>query len=144
MFLEYYNDPKATESASEDVWFKTGDLLRAGENGSMYFLHRLKDIIKVGGENVGVDELEKLTLQLNGVKEVAVVAKHDPALQEIPAAFVVPKRPAQQDEEGKLVLNHCGEHVSRFNIPRMIRVVDGFPRSLLNRGGKKQIAGNSR
>ena len=139
MFLEYYNDPEATESAFVDGWFKTGDLLRVGENGYMYFLHRLKDMIKVGGENVGVDEVEKVILQLPEVREVAVVAKQDPALQEIPVAFIILKKPMEADAVEKLVLDHCAEHLSRFKIPRMIRVVDDFPRSLLNKVAKNKL-----
>jgi crotonobetaine/carnitine-CoA ligase len=96
-------------------------------------------MIKVGGENVGVDEVEKVILQLPEVKEVAVVAKQDPALQEIPVAFIIPKKQMQQDELEKLILDHCGEHLSRFKIPRMIRVVDDFPRSLLNKVAKNKL-----
>lgn len=139
MFLEYYNDSEATESSFEDGWFKTGDLLKVGENGYMYFLHRLKDMIKVGGENVGVDEVEKTILQLPQVSEVAVVAKQDPALQEIPVAFVIPAEPMEQDAMEKLVLDHCREHLSRFKLPRIVRVVDNFPRSLLNKVAKNKL-----
>jgi len=139
MFLEYYNDPEATESAFEDGWFKTGDLIKVGTNGYMYFKHRLKDMIKVGGENVGVDEVESTILQLPEVKEVAVVAKQDPALQEIPVAFIIPRKPMGQDEMEKRVLDHCREHLSPFKLPRIIRVVDEFPRSLLNKVAKNKL-----
>lgn len=139
MFLEYYNDPEATESSFVDGWFKTGDLLKVGENGYMYFLHRLKDMIKVGGENVGVDEVERTILQLPQVKEVAVVAKQDPALQEIPVAFIIPREPLEQDVMEKLVRDHCQEHLSRFKLPRIICVVDDFPRSLLNKVAKNKL-----
>jgi crotonobetaine/carnitine-CoA ligase len=139
MFLEYYNDPEATESAFEDGWFKTGDLIKVGTNGYMYFKHRLKDMIKVGGENVGVDEVESTILQLPEVREVAVVAKQDPALQEIPVAFIIPRKPMEQQDMEKLVLDHCREHLSAFKLPRLIRVVDDFPRSLLNKVAKNKL-----
>lgn len=139
MFLEYYNDLEATESSFEDGWFKTGDLLKVGTNGYMYFKHRLKDMIKVGGENVGVDEVESTILELPEVSEVAVVAKQDPALQEIPVAFIIPKEPTEQDAMEKLVLDHCREHLSHFKLPRIIRVVDDFPRSLLNKVAKNKL-----
>ncbi len=64
LFLEYYNDPEATASAFVDGWFRTGDGIRLGENGHLYFTQRLKDMIKVGGENVGVDEVEAVMMQM--------------------------------------------------------------------------------
>ena len=139
MFLEYYNDPKATESAFVDGWYKTGDLLKVGENGYMYFLHRLKDMIKVGGENVGVDEVEKVIKQLPQVKQVAVVAKQDPKLQEVPVAFVIPHTAMDHDVLEKLVLDQCREHLSHFKIPRMVRIVDEFPRAVLNKVAKNKL-----
>jgi len=78
-------------------------------------------------------------LQLPEVREVAVVAKQDPALQEIPVAFIISKKPMEHDALEELVLNHCAEHLSRFKIPRIIKVVDDFPRSLLNKVAKNKL-----
>ncbi len=139
LFLEYYNDPEATESAFVDDWFRTGDGIRLGENGHLYFSQRIKDMIKVGGENVGVDEVEAIIMQMPEVAEVAVVAKSDPALDEVPVAFVIPvERPAPEEIETK-VLEHCREHMSAFKIPRHIRIVEEFPRALLNKVAKNKL-----
>jgi len=139
MFLEYYNDPKATKSAFVDGWYKTGDLIRVGDNGYMYFLHRLGDMIKVGGENVGVDEVEKTIMQLPEVAEVAVVAKKDAKLQYVPVAFIIPKKEMDHDALEKLVLDQCREHLSRFKVPHYVQIVDEFPRALLNKVAKNKL-----
>lgn len=139
MFLEYYNNPEATESAFLDGWFRTGDGVRLGQNGHMYFTQRLKDMIKVGGENVGVDEVEAVILRLPGVREVAVVAKKHPALDEVPVAYVIAAEGVNPDELQTRVLDHCREQLSAFKIPRHVCVVDDFPRALLNKVAKNKL-----
>jgi len=139
LFLEYYNDPAATESAFVDGWFRTGDGIRLGENGHLYFTQRLKDMIKVGGENVGVDEVEAVIMQLPEVMEVAVVAKKDPALDEVPFAFIIVAEGANPEGLEDRILDHCREHMSAFKIPRHVRLVDDFPRSLLNKVAKNKL-----
>jgi crotonobetaine/carnitine-CoA ligase len=139
MFLEYYNDPEATESAFVDGWFRTGDGIRLGENGHMYFTQRLKDMIKVGGENVGVGEVEAVIMQLPEVYEVAVVAKKHEALDEVPVAFVIGAEGADLQQLESRILDHCREHMSAFKIPRHVCLVDDFPRALLNKVAKNKL-----
>jgi crotonobetaine/carnitine-CoA ligase len=139
MFLEYYNDPEATESAFVDGWFRTGDGIKLGENGHMYFTQRLKDMIKVGGENVGVDEVEAVIMQLPEVSEVAVVAKKHDALDEVPVAFVIGSKEAKPDELESRIIDHCREHMSAFKIPRHVCLLDDFPRALLNKVAKNKL-----
>jgi crotonobetaine/carnitine-CoA ligase len=139
MFLEYYNDPEATESAFVDGWFRTGDGIKLGENGHMYFTQRLKDMIKVGGENVGVEEVEAVILQIPEVGEVAVVAKKHPDLDEVPVAYVIAAKGTDSQGLEDKVLDHCREHMSMFKIPRYVCVVDDFPRVLLNKIAKNKL-----
>ena len=139
MFLEYYNDPEATESAFVDDWYRTGDGIRLGENGHLYFTQRIKDMIKVGGENVGVDEVEAVIMQLPEVFEVAVVAKKHEALDEIPVAYVIPAEGADPETLEARVFDHCNEHMSAFKRPRYVLVVDDFPRALLNKVAKIKL-----
>lgn len=139
LFLEYYNDPEATKSAFLDGWFRTGDGIKLGENGHMYFTQRLKDMIKVGGENVGVEEVEAVIMQLPEVGEVAVVAKKHPDLDEVPVAYIICAEGVKVDGLETKVLDHCREHMSAFKIPHYICVVDDFPRALLNKIAKNKL-----
>jgi crotonobetaine/carnitine-CoA ligase len=139
MFLEYYNDPEATEAAFVDGWFRTGDGIKLGENGHMYFTQRLKDMIKVGGENVGVEEVEAVIMQMPEVGEVAVVAKKHPDLDEVPVAYVIAAGGTETQGLDDKILDHCREHMSMFKIPRYVCVVDDFPRVLLNKIAKNKL-----
>ena len=137
MFLEYYNDPDATENAFVDGWYRTGDLVHLRENGHFYFAGRLKDMIKVGGENVGVDEVESAIMQVGGIAEVAVVAKYDPALDEVPVAYII----AAGEPEGleEKIFAHCREHLSAFKVPRHVVVMEEFPRAVLDKVAKNKL-----
>ena len=60
LFLEYYDNPEANAKAFEDGWFKTGDMVKMGEGGNVFYQERDKDLLKVGGENVSAREVEDL------------------------------------------------------------------------------------
>ncbi len=72
LFLEYAGDPEATAAAvHEDGLFATGDRVRLGEDGFLYFADRAKEMLKVGGENVAASEIEAAISRVPGVAEVA-------------------------------------------------------------------------
>ncbi len=71
--------------------------------------------------------------------EVAVVAKKDPALDEVPVAFVIAAEGANRQELEARILEHCREHMSAFKIPRHVCLVDEFPRALLNKVAKNKL-----
>ena len=86
LFLEYYGNPDATaESFTEDGFFKTGDRVRIGAGGAIFYSERDKDMLKVGGENVSAKEIEDLCRQVPGVRDVAVVGRSHPTLDEVPS-----------------------------------------------------------
>jgi crotonobetaine/carnitine-CoA ligase len=96
-------------------------------------------MIKVGGENVGVDEVEAVITQMPEVFEVAVVAKKHEALDEIPVAYVIPAEGTDPETLEAKVFDHCNEHMSAFKRPRYVQVVDELPRSLLNKVAKIKL-----
>ena len=88
-FKAYYNDEAATQATKIDGgWVKTGDRGRIEEDGSLTFLGRIKDMLKVGGENVAAAEVEAFLQALDGVKLVQVIGGYDARLGEVPVAFV--------------------------------------------------------
>ena len=141
MFLEYFNSPEGNRAAfTDDGWFKTGDVLRVGREGNLYFLDRHKDVIKVGGENVSAAEVEATIRQVNGVDDVAVVGRSDAALESVPVAFVIATRDgASPDDLQARVLAHCREQLSRFKVPRAVYLVEEFPRALLDKVAKNKL-----
>ncbi len=138
LFLEYASDPDATAKAfTADGLFITGDRVRRGEDGYLYFADRSKDMLKVGGENVAASEIERVVASVPGVGEVAVVAKRHPMLDEVPVAFVI----APGDTEGLegAILAACKDQLASFKQPHEVRFVDSFPRATLEKVAKNEL-----
>ena len=142
LFAEYLNRPEATaESFDGDGWFITGDRVRLGENGWLYFADRAKDMLKVGGENVAASEIERVIALVPGVLETAVVAKRDRMLDEVPVAFVRVE-PADESARAALIATiraACETALADFKRPRDILVVDDFPRATLEKIAKAEL-----
>jgi crotonobetaine/carnitine-CoA ligase len=139
IFAEYLRDPEATAGAfTEDGYFRTSDLLRRRDDGAFLFADRLKDMLKVGGENVAASEIEAVARRVAGVQEVAVVAGPHKMLAEIPIAFVIPTEDAPADLPEQ-VIALCRSELADFKVPREVRLVEDFPRALLNKVAKAEL-----
>lgn len=127
-FSEYYEDPEATAAAIDaDGWFSSGDLLTLQEDGSLSFGGRLKDMLKVGGENVSPAEIEGVLIGHAGVRMAQVVAAPDAHYGEVAAAFVE-RAPGETPSEEELVAL-CRADLAGFKVPRYVRFVDEWPMS---------------
>jgi carnitine-CoA ligase len=141
LFLEYYDNPEANAAAfTDDGWFKTGDLVRLGEHGNLFYSERDKDALKVGGENVSAREVEDVCRRVPGVGEVAVVAKSHDMLSMVAVAFVVkaPDAPAD-DDLAAAVMATCRENLADFKAPRAVYIVDEFPTATLEKVAKNKL-----
>jgi fatty-acyl-CoA synthase len=128
MFEGYYKDPEQTAVAvGEDGFFHSGDLGRMDEDGRISYLGRLKDMLKVGGENVAAAEIEGFLAEHPAIAEVQVVAAPDRRYDEVACAFVElrPGATLTQDE----LIAHCRGRISTFKIPRYLRIVEEWPMS---------------
>jgi crotonobetaine/carnitine-CoA ligase len=136
MFAEYLNKSEATaDSHDADGWFRTGDLVTVHADGWISFADRAKDMLRVGGENVAASEIERVISEVPGVAEVAVVARADTKLDEVPVAFVV----AAGDGEDGLpdrVAAACAARLADFKAPRQVSVVQALPRSTISKVNK--------
>ncbi len=125
---EYYGDPQGTaESIDEDGWFHSGDLLRRDEQGRLVYLSRIKDMLKVGGENVASAEIEGHLLTHPAIHMAHVVAAPDARYGEVPAAFVELKQGAELSEEE--LIDFCIDRIATFKVPRYMRTVEEWPMS---------------
>lgn len=139
LFLEYAGDPAATAAAfTADGLFVTGDRVRLGQDGYLYFADRAKDMLKVGGENVAASEIERVVAGVPGVAEVAVVAMRHPMLDEAPAAFVIPLA-GQDPGLDERIAAACAEALAPFKRPHLVRLVDSLPRSTLEKVAKAEL-----
>lgn len=123
----YWCAGKAAEDGLADGWLHTGDVGYVDDEGYLYVVDRLKDMIRSGLENVASSEIERVLYGLSEVSEAAVVAKPDDRWGEIPAAYVVPKRGAELT--ARQVTEHCDRHLAAFKVPRAVFFVDELPRT---------------
>ncbi|XP_012259397.2 linear gramicidin synthase subunit C-like [Athalia rosae] len=90
MMIGYYKNPKATaETIDEEGWLHSGDLGYFDEDGEIFVIERLKEVMKYRGQHISAIEIETVILSHPGVKEVAVVSIPHPTEDEHPIAFVV-------------------------------------------------------
>ncbi len=138
LFLDYAGDPEATAASfTPDGLFITGDRVRLGEDGSLFFADRAKDMLKVGGENVAASEIEQAIMVVPGVAEVAVVARAHPMLDEVPVAFVIPS--GEPADLAARIARACAGQLAAFKCPHEIRLVDSLPRSTIEKIAKAEL-----
>ena len=89
VFKGYWRDPDATAAAFAGGWFHTGDIGVRDDDGYLYIVDRLKDMIVSGGENIAGSEVERVLYEHEAVLEAAVVGRPDDRWGEVPVAFVV-------------------------------------------------------
>jgi fatty-acyl-CoA synthase len=125
-FTEYYRDPETTASVIDpEGWARTGDLVRREADGTVAFVSRLKDMLKVGGENASAAEIEGYLITHPAVAFAAVVAAPDARYGEVAAAFVVKTAGAEVSEEE--LIEYCMGSIATYKVPRYVRFVDEFP-----------------
>jgi fatty-acyl-CoA synthase len=110
-----------------DGWFHTGDIGALSPEGRVTYLGRLKDMLKVGGENVAAVEIESYLGTHPAVSIAAVVGVPDPKYVEVAAAFLE-LRPGQELTEDEVV-EFCRAGLAAFKVPRHVRFVTEWPMS---------------
>ena len=140
LFLEYFDNPDANDAAFEDGWFKTGDMVRMGSGGNVFYEERDKDLLKVGGENVSAREVEAVIATVAGVAQAAVVGKEHDFLGQVVVAFVIttPEAPDATTLEAEIVAR-CEESLASFKVPRAVYVTDSFPLGTLDKLLKNKL-----
>ena len=99
VFKGYWRDPDATSAAFAGGWFHTGDIGVQDDDGYLYIVDRLKDMIVSGGENIASSEVERVLYEHESVVEAAVVGRPDERWGEVPVAYVVVSSATTTPEE---------------------------------------------
>ncbi len=118
VMIGYYRDDAATERASHDGWFRTGDLAVRHPDGYVELRDRAKDVIISGGENIPSIEVEQALYSHPAVLECAVVAAPDDHWGEVPVAYVVLQDAASATEAE--LIEHVRTRIARFKAPKRI------------------------
>jgi 4-coumarate--CoA ligase len=123
----YLNNEKATaETLTPDGWLKTGDIAYIDDDGYMYIVDRLKELIKFKGFQVAPAELEATLVSMDGITDAAVIGLPDDEAGELPVAFVVAGTPAPTEEEIKA---HLAKTLSKYKQVHRVTFVDEIPKS---------------
>ena len=134
----YLNNPKETEAAFwPNGWFRSGDIGVFDENGYLYIVDRLKDMIITGGENVYPREVEEVIYKRPEVELCAVLGLPDKEWGERVTAFIVPK-PGKtvQPDQLKAFLK---SRLSPFKVPKEFFVVDDMPKNPAGKILKREL-----
>ena len=122
----YFDDPQKTaEALDEEGWFRTGDLGVIGSDGYVRLVGRIKDMIRVGGENVAAADVEAVLLRHGAVKQAVAVGMADDRLVEVVAVFLELKTGESVTEEE--IMNYCRQHLASFKVPRRVVFVRDWP-----------------
>ena len=131
----YYNNPEANARAfTADGWLRTGDLGSLTADGRLRMSGRLKDVFRVGGENVAPAEVEEVLLAHPAVETAQVIGVPDARLGEVGCAYVTLKSNATENE----LLDWCRAKTANFRVPRYLKIVDDFESIGMTASGKVQ------
>jgi fatty-acyl-CoA synthase len=131
----YINNPEANAQVfTADGWLRTGDLGELTAEGRLRMVGRLKDVFRVGGENVAPAEVEEVLLAHPAVETAQVVGVPDARLGEVPCAYVTLKGKASEQE----LLEWCKARCANFRVPRYLKIVPDFEAIGMTASGKVQ------
>ena len=121
----YWSDEHTKENFV-DGWLKTGDLGKI-DDGYLYILGRVDDLINVSGEKVYPQEIERVVKVLTGIDDVIAVPMKHEVFGEVVKLFV--KKSIESDISKTDILTHCIKNLERFKVPANIEFVEDFPRT---------------
>jgi acyl-coenzyme A synthetase/AMP-(fatty) acid ligase len=131
LMLRYWNQPEETARSFHAGWFLTGDYARRDADGYVWFLGRKDDLINTFGYRVSPFEVERVLKGHPDVSEVAAVGEEVGPGKVVVAAYVIARSESKLTPDA--VLTHAREHLASYKAPRIVYVVDDFPRT---RNGK--------
>lgn len=137
VFKGYWRNPEATATAFTDGWFHTGDIGIKDEDGYLFIVDRLKDMIVSGGENIASSEVERVLYEHPAVVEVAVVSRPDERWGEVPVAFVVTA--AESSATPEELVEHCRTQLAKFKVPKAVVFIDALPRNPSGKVLKREL-----
>lgn len=124
----YWENPEATAAAfDEDGWFHSGDIGFLDEDGYLFIVDRLKDMIISGGENVYPAEVERVLATMPGVTDLAIIGVPDEQWGEAVMAVVAPADAAAVTLNE--IRDYAGQHLARYKLPRLLHIVERVPRN---------------
>jgi fatty-acyl-CoA synthase len=133
----YWRAPEETARSFRDGWYRSGDVGHFDDEGHLYVVSRIKDMIISGGENIYPAEVENALLECPEVAEACVVGRPDPRWGEVVAAAIVLK-PGCKLSEAQAMAWFQGR-IARYKHPREVRFLEQLPRSALGKVQREAV-----
>jgi fatty-acyl-CoA synthase len=137
LMLGYWEKPEETARAFAGGWFHSGDVGWCDEEGYLYVVDRLKDVINTGGVVVASREVEEVLFAHPSVSEVAVIALPDPKWVEAVTAVVVVRAGFERDEAA--LLEHARKTLAPFKVPKRVIFAETLPRNTAGKLLKREL-----
>ncbi|MDQ3912305.1 MAG: long-chain fatty acid--CoA ligase [Actinomycetota bacterium] len=133
----YYKKPEATEEAMKNGWFHTGDLATMDEDGFVFIVDRVKDMILRSGYNVYPREVEEAIYEHPGVAEAAVIGvPHEELGEEVRAVVALKEGETATEEE---IISFVKERVAQYKYPRSVLFMDDLPKTATGKILKREL-----
>jgi len=130
---EWWNNPEATKETFRQGWLHMGDMGYIDEEGYLYIVDRLKDMIISGGENIFSQEIERTINSHPAVIESAIIGVPDKLWGEVVHAVIVLDQGYEPKPTGDEIINFCKENLASYKKPKSIEFVDELPRSAMGK-----------
>ena len=134
----YLNRPDATAESITDGWLHTGDVARIDDDGFIYIVDRVKDMVLRGGENIFCAEVETIIFEIEGVAECSVFGVEDDRLgEEVGVAVVLKDKGSMTADD---IRQYCLDHMAKHKVPRYIWMMDdALPRNANGKFLKREL-----
>lgn len=131
LYMEYYNNPENTNSTWHDGYYHTGDTARMDEDGYLWYVGRVDDLIKSSGYRIGPFEIESVIMELPYVLECAVTGVPDEIRgQVVKASIVLTKGTEPSEELKKEIQTYVKKETAPYKYPRVVEFRDSLPKTV--------------
>jgi len=135
--VKHYMNPQQTAEAQQSGWHRTGDIGYLDDDGFLYVVGRIKDVVNMAGFKIPAAEVERIVMELEAVQECAVVAVPDAVRGETIKAIIV-VRPGHAIAP-TAVIQHCRARLGNLKSPHSVETWPDLPRSSVGKVDKRQI-----
>jgi long-chain acyl-CoA synthetase len=133
----YWNKPEETAESFVDGYFRTGDVARFDEDGFIYIVDRLKDMINASGYKIYPRQVEDAIYRHPAVEEVTVIGIPDEYRGEAPKAFIKLKQGRTSNEEE--IMTFLKTQISKLELPAEIEFRDELPKTMIGKLSRKEL-----
>ena len=131
----YYSMPEVNRVTLRDGWLLTNDLVYTDDEGFVYMLGRVDDIINVGGEKVSPIEVENVATEHGKVLDAACIGVPDEIMGQVPVLFVEAEEPFSRED----LLRFLAGRLERYKLPKTVVRVNGIPRNRMKKLDRKAV-----